>query len=433
MILFVLYLAVCLIGALPGFSRRVSVDGFVTANRGFGVWLVAGSLVTTIIGASTTLGMAGLVRQFGAAGFWWLGLGAIGLLLMAAFVAKPLYELKALSIADAAGKLVGKPVARLTALIIVVAWTGIIAAQFVAVGTVMAAITHSAPEPYVILAGLTVTLYTVLGGQKSVIQSDFVQTGVLVAGFLVVFFVLLGKGEMEAPRFEALISNRFGIEQLFLLAIPLFGAYMAGPDMFSRINTARSIGVVRRSLVLAALVMLVFGALITAIALHASTLPGDGNPLLGALLGSLPTALAWLFCLGLVAAMIAGADICLLTAGTLLGCDLVGIARVGILRVMIVVIGLGATVVALFVRDIIGLLLSAYSVYTAGIAGPLVVAILARGRRRRPRVRRFLAAMLTGGACGVVAAVGGLPWLTIIGVGLSVGLALRALEPMKEA
>ncbi len=432
MAIIILYASIMLVIALPGLRRMASVEGFVTGGRRSGSIMVAASLVATIVGASSTLGMAELARTFGGAAFWWLGLGAVGLVLMAWLTARPLWELKALSIADAVARLAGRGAGRLTGSIIVIAWTGIIAAQLVAIGSVLAAFSAADPAVVILIAGLSVTLYTVIGGQRGVIRTDLIQLLILGGGMTIVFVLLAGQGSSrEGLVLQPLLHKGFDAERLLFMAFPLLGAYAAGPDMFSRINAARSAGVARRGLVLAAFAIVVFGALVTSLALMALDLPGDGvqrNPLLGAVMNILPEGIALLFVLALVSAMVSSADTCLLTAGSILGHDLAGSSDLVRVRVLVALAGAAATLLALFFRDIIGLMISSYAVYTAGIASPLVVALVARAKGKYPERHWFLAGMVAGGACGLASAIWAQPLLTVVGTASSAVLALLSLR-----
>ncbi|HPH02511.1 MAG TPA: GerAB/ArcD/ProY family transporter [Spirochaetota bacterium] len=442
MAIMILFASIMLIIALPGLRRMKSVEGYVTGNRESGGLLVGASLVATIIGASSTLGMADLARTFGGAAFWWLGLGAAGLLLMAWLTVRPLWNLKAISIADAVSRLAGRGAGRLTGVVIVLAWTGIIAAQLVAVGSVLSMAAEADPAVVILITGLAVTLYTTIGGQRSVIRTDLVQLVILVVGVLAVFLMLAFPGS-EADSglvLQPLLHAGFDLEKLVFMAVPLLGAYAAGPDMFSRINSARSVKAARRGLVWAACVVVCFGALITSLALISLQISDSGgkNPLLGAVLGVLPQGLVLLFVLGLVSAMVSSADTCLLTAGSILGCELAGVTGLARVRIFVGLTGIIATLLALFFRNIIGLMISSYAVYTAGIASPLVVALVAGKHDRQPRRSWFIAGMIVGGLCGMASAIFAIPVLVVWGTASSAimaGISLRrkGTEAAQEA
>jgi hypothetical protein len=87
-----------------------------------------------------------------------------------------------------------------------------------------------------------------------------------------------------------------------------------------------------------------------------------------------------------------------------------------------------AALLALLFREIIPLLLAAYTVYTGAIAAPFLVALLARERHFRVREGSFIAAMLLGGGCALMAIIFVLPFLPLIGISASVLLCLLSLR-----
>ena len=66
---------------LRGTHQTHEGKDFLTANQNVGWLFCALSLVSTIIGGSATLGMGTLAQKTGTAAFWWLGVGAIGLII----------------------------------------------------------------------------------------------------------------------------------------------------------------------------------------------------------------------------------------------------------------------------------------------------------------------------------------------------------------
>ena len=83
----VVYFAVMItIGLVSRRQARGSDNFFVAGRRGSSL-LVAGSLAATVIGSSSTVGMAGLGFIRGLTGAWWLLVGSAGLLVIGIFLA----------------------------------------------------------------------------------------------------------------------------------------------------------------------------------------------------------------------------------------------------------------------------------------------------------------------------------------------------------
>ena len=86
-IVFIYFVALILIGT-RSFRFIKGINSFLVADRAAGFPLIAGSLFATIIGGSSTIGMAGLGFKQGLVGAWWLLVGAIGLFLLGLFLAE---------------------------------------------------------------------------------------------------------------------------------------------------------------------------------------------------------------------------------------------------------------------------------------------------------------------------------------------------------
>ena len=169
--------------------------------KDFGDFAVAGkrqtfirvflSLMVTMIGASATIGVVDHVVQIGFPAFWWLGAGAIGLIFQAVFLSKKIRSLNANTLPDVAQKTIGTGGKILLASVISVSWIGIIAAQFVSIGKIIYIVMPEI-DMQVILAvtSMIVIIYTLLGGQLSVIKTDNIQSWIIAAGILVTFIYL---------------------------------------------------------------------------------------------------------------------------------------------------------------------------------------------------------------------------------------------------
>ena len=408
-------------------------------GRRAGAFALAASILATVLGASSVLGITDLVPHYGAAAVWWLLLGALGLFLAAFITLKPLYRLQALTIIDALHRCVGKRAAFAAGPVLVCAWIGIIAAQFVALGRVMAAFEGGDAAPYILLASCVLTTYMCIGGQNALLKADRLQLIMLVLGLggaAAVLFGLFGTGHFNGNKgslsIDVFPTEVFSPKDLLFLAFPLLGAYLLGPDIFGRINAARDIRSARRALCLASVGVVVFAFVLITLAMFATLavqqVPERFSPLLDVVMFSLPRLFAILFCLALVAAMSSSADTCLLTLSSVLCYDVCKKRGVFALRLCMCIASVLATIVALVFLEIIPLLLSAYTLYTASLAAPFLVALLARKWFLRVSENVFLLAMFAGGTCSAFAILYTVPFLPLVGIGLGVLISLVGLR-----
>ena len=70
--------------------------------------------------------------------------------------------------------------------------------------------------------------------------------------------------------------------------------------------------------------------------------------------------------------MLSSADSCLLSAGTIIGIDLLKNKKINVSRIGILVVGLGALGLALYLGDILKTLQLAYTIFTAGLTIPIL-------------------------------------------------------------
>ncbi len=400
---------------------------FVAAGQNRGPLSVFLTLMATILGASATLGVAAKAETLGFPAAWWLFSGAAGLALQGSVLSRRIRESGAKTLPELAGRAAGQAGRRLVAAVIAISWPGVVAAQLVAFASLWNALAGCGGTTLPIAGcAATVVAYTLVGGQRAVVQTDAPQMLLLAAGFggmfLWVFSGLCGGTPVPASSVR-LFSEGFGPREALFSLLTVGGAYFLGPDIASRALVARDGATARRAVFAASPALLVFGAAIALSGMWASVnAPGTGNPILR-IAAQLPRALRVCLAAGLVCAVLSSIDTCLVNAAAITAGDLIGARSVRATRMAVVAVGVASTAMALCGGDIIGVLLKAYSVYTPGVVPPLAVAIVA-GRVDR---RLWLAAVAAGGVCGLAGTL--FPawgWLPVMGMALSSATALAA-------
>ena len=444
-------------------------DDYVVAGRKQSSPFVFMSLMATVLGASATVGIAARAESIGFAAFWWLGVGAIGFWFQAAFLSKPVHDLDVRTLPEIAEKTVGKTGRKLVAFIIAVSWIGIIAAQFAAVaGFIGLVLGHDAGTQSVLITAIIVIVYTLLGGQLSVVRTDALQFGILTLGFFAVAVYLFGgfsgveiaagsaselvngtaaiaNGKVAQSAGLAtfgdfsLLNNKFGFADLALMLFTIGGAYFLGPDVISRNLVAKDSTSARKAVVIGSFAILVFSVIIVMLGMWTATYAPNAagttvNPLFRLASGVLPLPLAALLSIGLLSALLSSADTCLINSAAIFGSDILNTRRISIVRLLVVAIGIIATFLALQGKDIIGLLTMAYSVYTPGIVAPLAVAIIAH-KKFTIKKSLWYAGVCVGGLFGLVPAIlastakiATPAYLPHIGIAVSLVFAIASLK-----
>ncbi len=163
------------IGAID-FIRAKSFDNFTVAGRSQNTASVTFSMLATIIGGSATTGLIERAYNIGFPAFWWLAVGSVGLLLQAIVLSKRVRELGLYTLPDVVELTMGKTAQVIASIIIIVSWIGILAAHFAASAKILAVYLPSVPLNAIVAAcAAAVIVYTAMGGQFSVLKTDFVQ------------------------------------------------------------------------------------------------------------------------------------------------------------------------------------------------------------------------------------------------------------------
>jgi SSS family solute:Na+ symporter len=370
-------------------SRRQSAESYWVAERQYGTGRVTASLVATIFGASSTMGIIGLGYSRGLTGSWWSLTGGLVLIPFAFFLAGRVRALNVYTLPDILKRAYGVKVAVAAGIMIATAWCGIIAAQLVAGARLLTG--SFSPDFQWALAIIAVVfgMYTFWGGQLSVIRTDSWQLALFVGGLLVSLGFLFAsrdggaslwqnipKGHLQFP-----VSPSFGWYEVLVFYPLVVGLpYLVGPDIYSRILCARSNEVASRSALLAAAVVIPLSFLLALFGLLArSRFPGitPEAALPRTLAVLIPAGLKGLIVAGFLGAIMSSADTCLISASTILSLNVMGPfckastnRHLRLTKASLLAVGGAAWLIASQEQGIISSLLLAYTVFVGGVAIP---------------------------------------------------------------
>jgi len=428
------YGAILLAIAALSLKYNDSFENFLVAGRKQPRFLIVASMLASTIGGGITIGTVNKAFSMGFAAFWFVAAGAIAHFLQGAFVSKKVRESEALTLPDLASKLAGPASRYLVSIIVVLTWTGIAAAQFLAASKVITTMTGLAPQWGVGIAALFLLVYTLIGGQKSVLRTDFFQFGVLAIALAVSLgWLFIARAPAPGSLKIELFSPKFGPLDFVYYLIVVGGSYFICPMMFGRILSSDSPANARKSSFMSGIGMTIFAFAITFVGLWAKASgfdPGKLDPLNAIAKNVLPGALGVAMMVGILAAILSTGDTVLITAAGIIENDILGRKTIAGVRLWIVVIAVFGTLIALFEKDIVDLLLKTYNGYTAGIVPALFVAIVAMGKRK-PHGGIFFAAILIGYVLGMAGSLAKDPnlskWLPLGGLVASLLISLIAL------
>lgn len=179
------FIVILTIGLLAGKGNKTSEDHLV-AGRSIGPIIGGAALAATQLSAGTFVGTIGVLYLTGASYLWyWPGL-LLGWVVSAIWVAPKLQKFKGVTIPEYIGVRYNSKAARIiSAILIIIAYTVYLIAQYVAGGILIHTI-FGLPMIWgaVITIGITLA-YTLKGGMKATAYSDFLQAIIMAGCFFV--------------------------------------------------------------------------------------------------------------------------------------------------------------------------------------------------------------------------------------------------------
>lgn len=440
----VLYALVLLLLGIKSFYLVRGYQDFAIAGHKQKSITVALSLLATTVGSSATFGLMSLSAKHGFPAFWWLGVGAIFLALQALLLSSKVRSLNAYSLPHVARLTLGRPVALLISITILASWIGIIAAQFTTISEIAKLLavdidTHS----FILISGLLVILYTVFGGQLAVMKTDGYQFLLLFSGVLCAFFILYASNYTQHFALDQILFDfsklndawarveffnaSFAFSQWAELMVFAGLAFFIGPDVFSRVLAAKDVRSAKVGLLIASVILAFFAFIMALIGVYVvehseNTL----NPLASLVQDFVPKPLAVLLIIGLISALVSSADTCLISTAVILENDILQGNSLKRTRITVLAFGVLALLVALYYKDIIKLLLTAYSIYVPGIVIPLFFGIM-NYQKRVLNQKCILIAVAGGALLGLVGTLMNERTLAFYGLIFSFMFSLLAL------
>jgi len=266
------------IGIFSFFRIKTNGDFFVSGKKG-SWWSVSGSLFATILGGSAILGTIELSQKAGWAALWFPGSAVMGLFILA-WIAPKVSRLGHYTLPEMIRLFYGLKAERTATIIIPIAWLGVIAVQIIAGAKTLAGVGLMSYQAGALTCAGVFILYTLLGGQKSVLKTDFVQALIILAGLIVLFILKtnhLQSENIRIPVAAAIFNNNFGLVDLFILLITYSVTFVVGPDNYSRIFCAQNERIARNSVIITAFLIIPVAFILTFLGITAA---GD-NPVSG--------------------------------------------------------------------------------------------------------------------------------------------------------
>jgi len=430
-------------------KKAKTLNGFFLADRKMGGLFVVGSLGATIIGGSNTIGMAGLGFKQGLVGSLWLLVGSFGLIIISIFLAGKLREFSLYTLPELLEKQYDEKVKLAASILICLAWIGIVAGQMIAAGTLLTVLIPASLPFLIVLFFLVLTSYTILGGQYSIIRTDFVQLLIIVAGIILAALLawlqvggLIGlRDQLPGEFFSFPTRVDFSWLDLLSLIILVGSTYLVGPDIYSRLFCAKDAKTAKLSAFSAGIIIIPLAFLITTVGMCARVLfpeiqPEEAFPMI--IKEVLPGGVGGLVIASLLAALMSSADTCLLTTSAILTMDiyrpyfggpLTEKRLLALSRWAVILVGLLSLMIALWIKGVIAALLLGYTVFTSGLAIPIVAGFYQE--KLRLNSTGALAAIIGGGGVSLIGKLMGIDHIGLFGFAIS-GMLLFGISRLRK-
>jgi SSS family solute:Na+ symporter len=396
-------------------NRRIQTEeDFLVAGRRLPLSLAWLTLLATWFGAGTLLTAADEVRAEGlqAAALDPFGAGAC-LLLAGWLVAGPMWRMKLLTVPDFFGRKFGRSAEILSALILVPSYLGWIAAQFVALASVLELFFEMPMPAGLVVVAVVGTGYTCMGGMWSVTLTDAVQMILILFGLVVLGWTVLselGQGnlwnglqriELETdPSQLHLIPHETLTAALGWLGVFLIGCLgnLPGQDLMQRVFASNSEKTARRACFLAGVVYLSLGCVPLMIALASPLLlpEYEGQSILPAMAQMLlHPALLVILLIALLSAILSTIDSAILSPASVISKNLLpqipGVSAMTQSRVCVMGVAACSLGLAFKGEDAYALLEESYALTLVGLFVPLMIGLYSKPSDGRAALVSMLA------------------------------------------
>lgn len=373
-------------------------EDFLVAGNRLNYSLYVPSMAAVMIGGGVTFGTVGLSYQYGISGIWLGGMFGIGFFAFGILLPKKLSQLKVFSVSELLGNEYGDSSRFLSGAVMIIYDLMIAVNAIIGTGVILATLFKFNLSTGIIIGGLVVVLYTVLGGMWAVTLTDVVQYWILMIGIVL---LLMPFGIQHVGGFSALTNKvdpsflsftSIGTKQIIsFLFLYLFGV-MIGQDVWQRAFTAKNKTVMQKGAFLAGFSCVIYAIACALIGITASiVLPSLDDPqdALSELIQTiLPVGLSGLTIAAILAALMSSASGTLLASSTVMVNDYVmPISKlvfnkeyhnkqiIGVTRIVTVLLSIVALFIALYLKSILAALDLAYALLSGGIFLPVMAAL----------------------------------------------------------
>ena len=325
----VLY-GILMFGVSVFFMLRVKKPAdYLLAGRGMPTFLLTGSIFATAIGTGVIIGGTSLAYRHGWAGSSYaiaLGFGTLLAGLMFAVMRK--YKFMTLSEEIICYYSKNRIVVEFSNVSLFLSQLFWLTVQILGGTAILSVVTGMERDLCLLIAGVVTAVIAIPGGVKTVIYTDFIQAGIILTGFGMLFYTALsdsgGLGgltqDIPAERLSFLGTKSYGIWEVLGLMIAMILSNITDPGRRLAMFTARSEKGAKMSMVTAGCMVMAFSVTVGVIGMYIfkinPDIPNPDQSLPWLVMNKLPIGFAALLVVALVSVAISSATTNVATVGT---------------------------------------------------------------------------------------------------------------------
>lgn len=253
-------------------KKQTGVDDYYLGGRSMGALKIGALWMAGWIGGSSVIGTSSNSYSMGITGVWYVGEIAIGCVLFALVMAKPIKrvseELRNITFPELICARYDQKNSTMASITTILAMIGYTAAQFVAGASILNVLTGWNLGVCYILAAVVIVFYVSTGGLLAVTYTDIVQMALLLLGIVVLAVPLVGAQlhKMGANLVTDLPASFFdlgawGWPTILALGLSTIMLFFTSMDSYTRCIAARDAKTARTGTIYAAvLVFIIAGA-----------------------------------------------------------------------------------------------------------------------------------------------------------------------------
>jgi SSS family solute:Na+ symporter len=389
------YLALMIAIGLYAGRKQDTVEDFFVAGGRVGTFSIACLWLASWVGGATIVGGTAKAYQVGISGGWYIVCMAIGCLLFGLFFAARVKrwgnERQLLTYPDLVESSYDARTRIVATITTIVAYTGFAAGQLAAAGAILSTLLGWDYPSSLLLASAIIVIYTASGGFLAITYTDWVQFALLFIGVVVVGIpIAIANGGTWEALTTQLPAGHFsptgwGIPTMLALGVSIPLSFFVGMDSYTRMFAARNERVAKRGTLLATLFLLPLAVGTVWLGMTATLLhPGienSNNVLSTFVTETFPVGLKGLMLVGILAALMSTADICILTASAngsrdiyqrFINPDVAPDRMFHISIGLAAIVGVASTLMAWQMQDVVSILLVAFTINSAGLFIPTI-------------------------------------------------------------